>query len=228
MSEKRARYFSPQKKEKISNINTHRELNKTSDKRKMLKFKTNNNVFKTKKYTPINDIDINKSSKKSKMFLSERNKNKNKLDKKENQEEGNTKTGEETKNNKIEQIKDNNEENNEKSNLIKHREKKVHYERKRDKYIKYNKKNPKLSSKIKYKNDLKTSFNGFQTTKNENQKNRIKSAMIDDSDKKKVIKEKNDYLKKSANFEMINNSRKKSKNNINFNPCLQMTFISSL
>ena len=90
----------------------------------------------------------------------------------------------------------------------------------RKKNIKYNKKNinPKISSKIQYKNELKTSFNGFQTTKNENHKNRIKSAMIDDSDKKKVKKEKNDSnfkdIKKRANFEMINNSRMKSKKNI--------------
>ena len=220
MTEKRARYFSPQKKEKkISNISTHRESNKTSEKNKIIKFKTNNNIFKTKKSAPINGNDINnKSVKKPKMLLSERNKNKHKLDKKGSQEKGNMKTGEEYKNNKNEQIKDNNEENNEQSNLIKHREKKVHYEKKKN--IKYYKKNinPKLLSKIQYKNDLKTSFNGFQTTKNENHKNRIKSAMIDDSDKKKVKKEKNDSnfkdIKKIANFEMINNSRMKSKKNI--------------
>ena len=220
MNEKRARYFSPQKKEnKTNNINTQRELNKTCEKRNIIKFRTNNIVLKTKKAAPINDNENNdKNIKKPKMLLTERKKNKNKIDKKETQEKGNIKTAVESKKNKNEQIKDNNEENNEKRNLIKHREKKVHYEQKKDKYINYNKKNINLkkTSNIKNKNDIKTLFNGSQI-KNENQKNRIKSAMIDSSVNKK--KEKNDLnvkdTKKSVNIEMIHNSRmKNNKKNI--------------
>ena len=206
---KTSRYLSPDHKEKkINIIHTNREsikTQKTNEKPKISKFNTKNTTF-----NPKNNINT-----KDKKDLASTNRNK-----KENQEKTNTKK-EENKNMKNSIIKEKvEEENNEKRNLIKHREKKVHYTKKVDKNINlskkvYNIKTP--NTNIKDKNNLKNSIKGLTNIKNDVNKNRIKSAFVENTtNKKKNIKEKNELntLKKSINFDTANNSNIKGKKNI--------------
>jgi hypothetical protein len=95
----------------------------------------------------------------------------------------------------------------------------VHYTKKNDK-INLNKKVYNLktpNTNIKDKNNLKNSIKGLINNKNDANKNRIKSAFIDNNaNKKKNVKEKNELnsLKKSINFDMANNSNIKDKKNM--------------
>ena len=196
---KRARYLSPEDK-KLRIINSNREPNKTSNikEKKISKFCTDNNAFKTKNSAPIND-KINKNLNNMKKQITERYKNI--LDKKENQGQ-----------NKNENL----EENSEKKNLIKYREKKVHYEKI------FNKNKIKNSVGSKNKSNIKNIINN----KNEVLKPRVKSALVVPlSEKKKNIKAKNlnnQNLKKSANFELNHNIKIKSKNISNQNNKIPM------
>ena len=182
-SDKRSKCLNLEEK-KINIIKSNREPNKTckNKEKKITKFFTNNNYFKTKNSSIVNDR-INKNSNNEKKQLTERNRNK--LDKKENQEQ-----------NKYEIPEDNQE----KKNLIKHREKKIHYEKNYDKN--------KMKHSIKYKNNLKNIINN----KNEIKSNRVQSAF---SDKKNIVKSKyNNFqdLKKSANYDMFHQKIKSTKN----------------
>ncbi len=79
--------------------------------------------------------------------------------------------------------------------------------------------NQKGTSQVKNKNDLINSVNRLNKNKNETQRNRVKSAVVDNyTDKKKNVKEKNDLnikdLKKSANYEFIHNQKAKNKKQV--------------
>ena len=194
--------LSPENKtKKINILNTNRDSNKifkTNDKKKISKFNTNTNVIKPKNIVNL----VNKTEKKD---LTERNK-------KENHE-----------NKIITKIRKNMEENNnnnEKRNLIKHREKKVHYMKKNDKTNNnknaYNIRDP---NKIKIQNNIKNSESGINNSKNNIKENRIKSAGIGGGVNKKKninIKEKNENKSKDIkNTNNVgNNLNIKSKKNI--------------
>ena len=212
----KTRYFSPDVRgNKINIINTNRENLKTSQKKKIQKFNSNNSVFNSKISASNKDKNnknlINTQKGEKKIY----NKNKNNLNKNGNKEKGNGLIGE-SKINENEH-KNDVDEDKKRRNLIKYREKKVHYEKRKDKPINYSKTNiyNKTSSKIKFNNDLKRSTVG--STKNGINRNRIKSAVVSNyTDKKKKAKEKTDLkdIKKSSNFEMIHIQRAKNKNQI--------------
>ena len=184
--------LNPENKEKkINIINPNFNKNyKTNEKKKISKFNTNTNVIKPK------NIVENKDRK----DLTERNK-------KENLE-----------NKIISKIKKNIEDNNEKRNLIKRREKKVHYMKKTDKNLNYNKNilNIKDSNKVNNNINLKKYENGINNSKNNIKENRIKSTIAEITTNKKKIKEKNDI--KSKDIKKTDNLRNslniKSKKNI--------------
>ena len=189
---------------KINIIHTNRDSNKLklNKKQNITKFNINNSAIKQKS-AKTNDKNNNNTNI---LYTPQR-------EKKVLKKDSNAKN-EDDKKNKNEKNKDNIDENNEKTNLVKYREKKVHYEKQRDKFNKNNIKqnyNSKGPIKPKEKNILKNSF--LNSNKNDINKNRIKSAIVDRPLDKKRTKDKND-IKNSANFEMIHNSNAKSKKNI--------------
>ena len=213
----KARYLSPDvKRNQIRPFNTNREKIKTSQKQQLQKLNTNNTPFKSKLSTSIKDKNEKHliNSQKGKKEIN--NKNKNISNKNANKGKGVGINGE-AKNN---ENKNDDNEDNKCKNLIKYREKKVHYEKKKDKTNNYTKNSVsnKASSKIKINNDLK------RPTVNSNKngainRNRIKSAIVSNyADKKNKTKLKNDLntndLKKSSNYEIIHNQRTKNKNQI--------------
>ena len=226
-SVKRSRYFSPiNKGNKLNIINSNREPNKiqkTSEKQKIItKFYTNNNVFKPKKSEPIKEKNNKNQINTPKAKKEISNRNKKIYDKNKNKEKINDIIIEESKRKEKEQ-KNDEEEKKKQRNLIKYREKKVHYEKKKDKNININNSkkssNQKCTSQVKNKNDLINSVNRLNKNKNETQRNRVKSAVVDNyTDKKKNVKEKNDLnikdLKRSANYEFIHNQKAKNKKHV--------------
>ena len=198
-SVKRSRYFSPiNKGNKLNIINSNREPNKipkTSEKQKIFtKYYTNNNVIKPKKSATIkeknNKNQINTPKEKKEIS----NRNKTIYEKNKNKEKINDIVIGESKGKEKEQ-KNDEEEKKKQRNLIKYREKKVHYEKKKDKNININNSkkscNQRGTSQVKNKNDLINSVNRLNKNKNETQRNRVKSAVVDNyTDKKKKCKRK--------------------------------------
>ena len=185
-SNKKDIYLSPKKNDKNLNlIHSKRGTNKNpeNNEKKITKFLTNHNYFKSKNSAPLND-KINKNVNSEKKHLTERKKKHL------------------NKNGKDENINENPEENSEKKNLIKHREKKVHYEKK------YDKNNVKNSLNITYKSNLKNMIN-----KNEIQKSSVKSAFtISLPNKNKNLKSKNNNCKEIQKTTNIENTHKIQKN----------------
>jgi hypothetical protein len=151
----KTRYLSPDVKGNriIRPFNTNREKLKTSQKQQLQKLNTNNTPFKSKLTTSIKEINDKHliNSQKGKKEIN--NKNKNISNKNANKGKGISINGEAKKN----ENKNDDNEDNKCKNLIKYREKKVHYEKKKDKPNNYTKSSisNKASSKIKINNDLK-------------------------------------------------------------------------
>jgi 5'-AMP-activated protein kinase catalytic alpha subunit len=216
----KTRYLSPDVKGNriIRPFNTNREKLKTSQKQQLQKLNTNNTPFKSKLTTSIKEINDKHliNSQKGKKEIN--NKNKNISNKNANKGKGISINGEAKKN----ENKNDDNEDNKCKNLIKYREKKVHYEKKKDKPNNYTKSSisNKASSKIKINNDLKRST-GSSNKNGSTNRNRIKSAIVSNySDKKNKTKQKNDLntndLKKSSNsnYDIIHIQRAKNKNQI--------------